>query len=38
MKILLDTHILLWYFNDNERLPLHAHQLINDKENEIYPL
>ena len=36
MKVLLDTHILLWYFDDDPKLPLEAHKIINDNENEIY--
>ena len=36
MKILLDTHILLWYFDDDERLPLNARFLIEEKSNEVY--
>lgn len=36
MKILLDTHILLWYFEDNARLPLKARKFIEDEANEIF--
>lgn len=36
MKILLDTHILLWAMSDDERLPQNARDLIEQEENEIY--
>ncbi|MBR0262037.1 MAG: type II toxin-antitoxin system VapC family toxin [Selenomonadaceae bacterium] len=36
MKILLDTHILIWFFNGDERLSLKARELIADESNEIY--
>lgn len=36
MKILVDTHIALWYLNGDERLPLKARNLIDDAQNEIY--
>ena len=36
MKILLDTHILVWYFEDNAKLPLKARQIIENESNEIY--
>ncbi len=36
MKILLDTHILLWYFDDDKRLPLNARFFIEEKSNEVY--
>jgi PIN domain nuclease of toxin-antitoxin system len=36
MKLLLDTHILLWWLNDDEKLPEKAHQLISDADNTIY--
>ena len=35
MKILLDTHVLLWLLEDNPRLTSRARQLIDDKENEL---
>ena len=35
MKILLDTHVLLWLLEDNPRLASRARQLIDDKENEL---
>ena len=36
MKILLDTHILLWALSNDERLPEKAKELIGNEENEIY--
>lgn len=36
MKLLLDTHILLWVLVDDARLPNSARTLIEDSSNEIY--
>jgi len=36
MKLLLDTHILLWWLNDDEKLPEKAHQMISHADNAIY--
>lgn len=36
MKLLLDTHIILWALDDNPKLPEHAKNLILDAENDIY--
>ena len=36
MKILLDTHILLWAITGDERLPEKARNLIMDEENNVY--
>lgn len=36
MKFLLDTHILLWYFDDDARLPINTRLLIENDANEIY--
>ena len=36
MKILLDTHIVLWYLIGDERLPQKAKYLIDDEQNEIF--
>ena len=36
MKILLDTHILLWWLNDDEKLSENARQLIMNSDNDIY--
>lgn len=36
MKFLLDTHILIWSLQDNERLSRQVRELINEADNEIY--
>lgn len=36
MKILLDTHILLWAISNDARLPEKARKLILNEDNEIY--
>lgn len=36
MKLLLDTHIILWALDDNPKLPLQAREMILDDQNEIY--
>ena len=36
MKLLLDTHVILWAIEDSPRLPLYIRDLILDKKNEIY--
>jgi len=36
MRILLDTHILLWALSNDEKLPKKARELIENEENEIY--
>lgn len=36
MKLLLDTHIMLWAMADDEQLPEKAKELIADEKNEIY--
>lgn len=36
MKILLDTHILLWALSNDARLPVKARVLIENEANEIY--
>jgi PIN domain nuclease of toxin-antitoxin system len=35
VKILLDTHILLWWLADDERLPVRAAATIADPDNEV---
>jgi PIN domain nuclease of toxin-antitoxin system len=35
MKLLLDTHILMWTFAGDIRLPSKAIELINDNQNEL---
>ena len=36
MKLLLDTHLLLWAANEFKRLPKSARALIEDVNNELY--
>lgn len=36
MKVLLDTHILLWALSNDTRLPEKAKKLIENEENDIY--
>jgi PIN domain nuclease of toxin-antitoxin system len=36
MKLLLDTHILLWAAGNPERLSVEARALLNDPENELF--
>ena len=36
MNLLLDTHLLIWALNEDERLPERARQLILDPTNAIY--
>ena len=36
MKLLLDTHIILWALDDNPKLPLEARTFILDENNDIY--
>ena len=36
MKLLLDTHIILWSLADDPQLPTAARDLIEDESNEIY--
>ena len=36
MNLLLDTHILIWALNEDERLPQKAKELILDESNVIY--
>ena len=36
MKVLLDTHILLWALSDDSRLPVKARKLIENPDNEIF--
>lgn len=35
MRLLLDTHALLWWLNDDEKLGSHARRLIGDPENDV---
>lgn len=36
MKLLLDTHVLLWFCSGDKRLSQEARDIIADDENEIY--
>ena len=36
MKILLDTHIFLWYISGDKRLSIDKHNGIRDSNNEVY--
>ena len=36
MRILLDTHILLWALSNDGKLPEKARELIENEENEVY--
>ena len=36
MKILLDTHVLLWALEDSPQLPYYVKEAITDENNEIY--
>ena len=36
MKLLLDTHIVLWYISEDSRLSEEAKAWINNGENEVY--
>ena len=36
MKLLLDTHVIIWALEDSSYLPKHIRDLIIDENNEIY--
>lgn len=36
MKLLLDTHVLIWALSDDPHLPLNIREMIIDENNEIY--
>ena len=36
MRLLLDTHILLWWLSDDSSLPGHARRLISDTDNTVF--
>ncbi len=36
MRLLLDTHVLLWWFTDDDRLSEAARTAIGDRENEVF--
>jgi PIN domain nuclease of toxin-antitoxin system len=36
MRLLLDTHVFLWYISGDPRLPSNFHSAIQDPANEVY--
>lgn len=36
MKLLLDTHVLLWWLDDSPRLPMEMRELISDPERTVF--
>lgn len=36
MKILADTHVILWALAEPEKLPTHARELLESRENVVY--
>jgi PIN domain nuclease of toxin-antitoxin system len=36
VRLLLDTHILLWWLKDDEQLPSRASMLISDRRNQVF--
>ena len=36
MRALLDTHVLLWWINDDPRLPQTVRDIISDRNSELY--
>ncbi len=36
MRILLDTHIFLWFISGDPRLSVSTRELIQDSDNEVY--
>lgn len=36
MRILLDTHIFLWFINGDTKLPVNVRDAIRDPDNEVY--
>lgn len=36
MNLLIDTHALIWFITDNERLPVKTKKIIEDRENRCY--
>ena len=36
MKLLLDTHVIIWALEDSARLPIHIREMLIDENNEIY--
>lgn len=36
MRLLLDTHVMVWWFAGGERLPAEARRLVADPSNEVF--
>ena len=36
MKLLLDTHVIIWVLEDSPRIPFYIRDMISDGNNEIY--
>ena len=36
MRLLLDTHTVLWFFSGDARLPLHIREILNNKSNIVH--
>jgi PIN domain nuclease of toxin-antitoxin system len=36
MRLLLDTHTVIWFFTDNPRLPPHIREILESKSNIVY--
>ena len=36
MRLLLDTHTVLWFFNGDSRMPPYIREILNNKSNSVY--
>ena len=36
MNLLLDTHTIIWYFQNDEKLPSNISELLEDSSNNLY--
>ena len=36
MNLLVDTHALIWFITDDDKLPIKTKQIIENKENNCY--
>ena len=36
MRLLLDIHTVLWFFDGDSRLPPHIREILNNKSNDVY--
>ncbi|MFP3943258.1 MAG: type II toxin-antitoxin system VapC family toxin [Alphaproteobacteria bacterium] len=36
MRVLLDTHVMIWWLEGHSRLPVHVRDIVNDRNNEIH--